>query len=74
MRKLVPVRMRGRRRGRVAIVAALTMCVAVVGVASAAVGGFDPFGTEQVSQTYANGILLPDEPVDLAAGDPNRRR
>ncbi len=35
------------------------MCVAVVGVASAAVGGFNPFGTEQVSQTYANGILLP---------------
>ncbi len=59
MRKLVPLRMRGRRRGRVAIVAALTMCVAVVGVASAAVGGFNPFGTEQVSQTYANGILLP---------------
>ena len=60
MRKLVPVRMRGRRRGRVAIVAALTSCVAVVGVASAAVGGFNPFGHQKVDgQPTANGILLP---------------
>ena len=59
MRKLVPIRMRGRRRGRVAIAAALTTCVVVVGVASAAVGGFNPFGSGQVGQTYANGILLP---------------
>ena len=35
------------------------MCVALVGVASAAIGGFNPFGNQQVSQTYANGILLP---------------
>ena len=59
MRNLVSVRTRGRRRGRVAIAAALTSCIAVVGVASAAVGGFNPFGNQQVSQTYANGILLP---------------
>jgi YVTN family beta-propeller protein len=46
----------------VTIVAALALCVAIVGVASAAVGGwgFNPFGTEQVDgQTHANGILLP---------------
>ena len=60
MRKLVPVRMRGRRRGRVAIAAALTSCVALVGVASAAVGGFNPFGHQKVDgQPTANGILLP---------------
>ena len=39
--------------------AALASCVAVVGVASAAVGGFNPFGHQQVAQTYANGVLLP---------------
>jgi YVTN family beta-propeller protein len=59
MRNLVSKRVRGRRRGRVAIAAALIACVAVVGVASAAVGGFNPFGTEQVSQNTANGVLLP---------------
>ena len=42
-----------------AIAAALVSCVAVVGVASAAIGGFDPFGNQQVGQTYANGVLLP---------------
>jgi YVTN family beta-propeller protein len=41
------------------IVAALTTCVAVVGVASAAIGGFNPFDSQQVGQTYANGVLLP---------------
>ena len=53
------MRTRAGRRGRVAIAAALLSCVAVVGVASAAIGGFNPFGNQQVSQTYANGILLP---------------
>jgi YVTN family beta-propeller protein len=50
-----------RRRARRVIVAAVVSCVAVVGAASAAVAGFafDPFGNQQVSQTYANGILLP---------------
>ena len=59
MRKLVSLRTRRRRRGRVTIAAALTTCIVIVGVASAAAGGFNPFGTERVSQTYANGILLP---------------
>ena len=48
-----------RRRGRTAIAAAVASCVVVVGVASAAVGGVDPFGNEQVGQSYANGYLLP---------------
>jgi len=59
VRKLVSVPTRRRRRGRVAIAAALASCVAMVGVASAAIGGFNPFGNQQVGQTYANGILLP---------------
>ena len=59
MRKLVSTQPRKRRRGRVAIVAALVSCVALVGVASAAIGGFNPFGNQQVGQTYANGVLLP---------------
>ena len=59
MRKLVLRRTRRVRRGRVAIVAALASCVVVVGVASAAVSGFNPFGNQQVGQTYANGVLLP---------------
>ena len=59
MGKFVSLRTHARRRGRVAIAAALASCVVVVGVASAAIGGFNPFGDQQVSQTYANGILLP---------------
>ena len=59
MRSLVTIRTRRRRRGRLVLALALTICVAVVGVASAAIGGFNPFGDQQVSQTYANGILLP---------------
>ncbi len=56
----VSSRTRARRRGRTAIAAALAAVrVAVVGVAAAAVGGFNPFGTQQVGQTYANGVLLP---------------
>jgi YVTN family beta-propeller protein len=43
----------------VAIAAALASCVAVVGVASAAVSGFNPFRDHKVSHTYAQGILLP---------------
>jgi YVTN family beta-propeller protein len=42
-----------------AIAAAIASCVAVVGVAAAAVGGFNPFGSQQVGQTYASGVLLP---------------
>jgi len=59
VRKLVSLRTRRRRRGRVAIAAAVASCVVVVGVASAAIGGVNPFDSHQVGQTYANGILLP---------------
>ena len=59
MRNLVSFRTRSRRRGRVVIAAALASCVAVVGVASAAVGGFNPFHHQKVSHTYAGGLLLP---------------
>jgi YVTN family beta-propeller protein len=59
VRSLVSRRKRGRRRGRLAIAAALTSCVALVGVASAAIGGFNPFDSQKVGQTYANGVLLP---------------
>ena len=54
-------RHRSRRRGRAAVVTAIVSCVAVVGVASAAVSGisFNPFDSQQVGQTYANGVLLP---------------
>jgi YVTN family beta-propeller protein len=54
-------RPRARRRGRTAVIAAVASCVAVVGVASAAVGGvsFNPFSNQQVGQTYASGVLLP---------------
>jgi YVTN family beta-propeller protein len=57
--KFVSLGTRKRRRGRIAIAAALTSCVAVVGVASAAVSGWNPFDSQQVGQTYANGVLLP---------------
>jgi YVTN family beta-propeller protein len=38
---------------------AIAACFAVVGVATAAIVAFDPFGNEQVEGTYANGVLLP---------------
>ncbi len=41
------------------MLAALAACVVVVGAASAAVGGFNPFGNQQVGSAYANGVLLP---------------
>jgi len=59
VRNLVSKPTRRLRSGRVAIAAALASCVVMVGVASAAIGGFNPFGNQQVSQTYANGVLLP---------------
>ncbi len=52
-------RSRAPRRARTALIAAVVTLTAVVGVAAAAVGGFNPFATEQVGQTYANGVLLP---------------
>ena len=53
-------RRRGRRhRGAAALIAALVACTALVGVAVAAAGGFNPFGTKTVGQRYAAGVLLP---------------
>jgi YVTN family beta-propeller protein len=60
--EIVSRRSKPRLRGRMAVAAAITACVFVIGAAAAAAFrgfGFDPFGTEQVSQTYANGVLLP---------------
>ena len=52
-------RSRTHRRARTAIVAGVLACLAVVGAASAAVSGFNPFGDEKVGQTYAGAVLLP---------------
>ena len=49
----------GRTRARTAVAAAVVSCLAVVGVASAAVTGFNPFGDKRVGQTYAGAVLLP---------------
>jgi YVTN family beta-propeller protein len=49
-----------KRRGRTAIVASIVAFAAIVGGASAWVGGFDPFGNAQVGQTNGAGaVLLP---------------
>ena len=53
------VRRAAPRRARTVIAAAVLTFVALVGVATAAVSGFDPFGNEQVGQRYARGVLLP---------------
>jgi YVTN family beta-propeller protein len=48
------------RRGRTAIIAAVASCVAIVGVASAAVGvSFNPFGNSQVGPQTNGSVLLP---------------
>ena len=47
------------RRARRVLLLAILGCFAVVGVATAAIVAFDPFGNEQVEGTYANGVLLP---------------
>ena len=59
MSNLQSIRARRRRRGRVTIAASLASCLAVVAVASAAIGGFNPFRHEKVGHAYAYGILLP---------------
>jgi YVTN family beta-propeller protein len=41
------------------VAAAVASCMAVVGIASAAVTGFNPFSDELVGQTYAGAVLLP---------------
>ena len=48
-----------RRRGRLAIAAGIATCVVAVGAASAAVGGWDPFGNNQVGETINGATLLP---------------
>ncbi len=47
------------RRARRVLLLAILGCFAAVGAATAAIVAFDPFGTEQVEGTYANGVLLP---------------
>jgi YVTN family beta-propeller protein len=54
-----PVFGRPSARGRVLIAVAALLSTAAVGVASAAVAGFDPFGTNEVGQTVDGAILLP---------------
>jgi YVTN family beta-propeller protein len=44
---------------RRAILAAIVFCLALAGAATAAVAVFNPFGTEKVAGTYADGVLLP---------------
>ena len=44
---------------RKALLAAVVLCLALAGAATAAVAVFNPFGNEQVAGTYANGVLLP---------------
>jgi YVTN family beta-propeller protein len=44
---------------RKALLAATVLCFVLVGAATAAVAVFNPFGTEEVGGTYANGVLLP---------------
>ncbi len=44
---------------RKALLVAAVLCLVLVGAATAAVAVFNPFGTEQVGGTYANGVLLP---------------
>jgi YVTN family beta-propeller protein len=44
---------------RKTLLAAVVVCLALAGAATAAVAVFNPFGTETVEGTYANGVLLP---------------
>ena len=59
MRNVASRRAGFSRRGRAIAAAVVVVCLAAVGVASAAIGGFNPFGNQQVGQTTANGVLLP---------------
>jgi hypothetical protein len=77
----VPIRTgrarRGLRRRRLGAVAALVAFVAVVGVASAYFGGVNPFGSEEVGQTYNGAMLLPTNqwisPIGSRIEDPYGR-
>jgi YVTN family beta-propeller protein len=59
----VPIRKSGTRlnvrRRRLGAVAALVAFVAAVGIASADLGGVNPFGSGAVGQTYNGALLLP---------------
>jgi YVTN family beta-propeller protein len=65
------------RRRRLGAVAVLVAFVAAVGVASAAFGGFNPFGSEEVGQTYNGALLLPTNqwisPIGTRIEDPYGR-
>lgn len=77
----VPIRTTGTRRNsrrrRLGAVAALVAFVAVVGVASAAFGGVNPFASEEVGQVYHGATLLPTNqwisPIGNRIEDPNGR-
>ncbi len=47
------------RRRRLGAVALLVAFMAIVGVASAELGGINPFGSQEVGQTYNGALLLP---------------
>jgi YVTN family beta-propeller protein len=59
----IPIRTTGirrkPRRRRLGAVAVLAAFVALVGVASAAFGGVNPFGSDEVGQTHNGALLLP---------------
>ncbi len=56
-------------RGRIAIATAAVVGLAAVGVASAAVAGFDPFGNYQVGQELNGATLLPTNQWISPLGD-----
>jgi YVTN family beta-propeller protein len=66
-----------RRRRFVAVGLFACAFLAIVGVASAALGGFDPFGTDQVGQIVNGAVLLPTNqwisPVGQRIEDQNGR-
>jgi YVTN family beta-propeller protein len=57
---------RSRRLGAVAVLVAF---VALVGVASAELGGINPFGSDEVGQTYHGALLLPTNQWISPIGD-----
>jgi YVTN family beta-propeller protein len=64
-------------RRRLGVVAAAVVFVAAVGVASAKFAGVNPFGPEEVGQTYNGALLLPTNqwisPIGTRIEDPNAR-
>ena len=78
MASSVPIRRSGTRRTprrrRLGAVAVLVAFVAAVGVASAELGGVNPFGSGEVGQTYNGALLLPTNqwisPIGTRIEDP----